>query len=409
MSLQQANGSPDKEELTFPDAVELALQLHRGGDLDGAEKLYRGVLDLAPDLPMALHFYGVLQHQRGRYDEALALIDRSLALSPDESGWHNNRGNTLLKLGREAEAEAAWRRSIALSPKRSDGYPSLEALLEKQGRIADLVTLHAEFVIASPEERTDAVLGRSYARLGRMQEAAAAYRRWLDAEPDNPVARHLYLAALGQAPERADDAYVARAFDNYADKFDSHIAGLNYRGPDLVAEAVTQSCGAPRAALETLDAGCGTGLCGPRVRPWASRLDGVDLAQKMLDRAAALGCYDELVCAELTAHLEARPGRYDLIISGDTLCYFGALERPLAAARAALKPGGRLSFTIEAREEGEAGYTLNVSGRYGHRSAYVAEQAERAGFVVERLSPEYLRNEGGAALGGYLVILARRD
>lgn len=408
MFFQQSNEPPGDEPLTLSDAVELAMRLHRGGDLDGAERVYRGVLSVAPDMPVTLHFLGVLEHQRGRYDEARALIARSLDLSPDEPGWHNNHGNTLLKLGREGEAEAAWRRAIALSPKRSDAYPSLEALLEKQGRIADLVTLHAEFVVASPEERTDAVLGSCYARLGRMEEAAAAYRRWLDAEPDNPVALHLWRALSGAALERADDAYVARAFDNYADKFDSHIGSLDYRGPGLVAEAVAQGCGAPAAALETLDAGCGTGLCGPLIRPWVSRLDGVDLSQKMLDRAAALGCYDELVCAELTAHLEARPARYDLIVSGDTLCYFGALEKPLAAAHAALRPGGRLVFTVEAAEEAPGGFTLRPSGRYGHRSCYVAEQAEAAAFCIERLTPEHLRNEGGASLGGYLVSLVRR-
>lgn len=407
MLFQQSNGSSEGGELTLEDAVALAARLHQGGDLDGAEKVYLGILSVAPDMPFALHFLGVLEHQRGRYAEAQALIARSLELSPEESGWHNNHGNTLLKLGRGDEAEAAWRRAIALSPQRSDAYPSLENYLESQGRIAELVTLHAEFVVASPQERAPGVLGRSYARLGRMEEAAAAYKSWLDAEPDNPVPRHLWLAARGEAPERADDAYVARAFDHYADKFDSHIGGLDYRGPDLVAEAVAQGCGAPAAALEALDAGCGTGLCGPLIRPWTRRLDGVDLSQKMLDRAGALGCYDELVCAELTAHLEARPGRYDLIVSGDTLCYFGALDRVLAAAHAALRPGGRLVFTVEAAEQGPGSYTLRPSGRYGHRSCYVAEQAEAAGFRVERLTPEHLRNEGGESLGGYLVSLAR--
>lgn len=409
MNTEPPNAAPPAEALSLADAVELAMRLHKGGDLDGAERIYRGVLSVEPDLPIALHFLGVLEHQRGGDEAALALIERSLELSPDESGWRNNHGNVLLKLGRAAEAEAAWRRSIALSPKRADGYTSLERHLEAQGRIAELVVLHAQFVVASPHEHSPARLGAAYARLGRMQEAAAAYAAWLDAEPDNPVARHLWLAASGAAPERCDDAYVARAFDNYADKFDSHIAGLDYRGPRLVAEAVAQGCGAPAAALETLDAGCGTGLCGPLIRPWARRLDGVDLSQKMLDRAAALGCYDELVCAELTAHLAARAGRYDLIVSGDTLCYFGALEAPLAAAHAALRPGGRLVFTVEADENGPGGFALRPSGRYAHRSAYVAEQAEAAGFRIERLSPEHLRNEGGVSLGGYLVSLVRRD
>ncbi|MBK9081940.1 MAG: tetratricopeptide repeat protein [Rhizobiales bacterium] len=395
------------EPLTLADAVNLALKLHQAGDLAGAERIYRGALDIEADIPVALHFLGVLRHQQGANEEALALIDRSLALSPNESGWHNNRGNTLLKLGRDEEAIAAWRRSIALSPHRADGYPSLERYYEERGRIPELVHLHAEYVVASPEGRPHGVVARSYARLGRMEEAAAAYRRWLDEEPDHPVARHMYLTAIGQTPERCADDYVATAFDNYADRFDEHIHGLDYRGPGLVAEEVARAAGPAQGALDTLDAGCGTGLCGPLVKPWAKRLDGVDLSSKMLERAAALAVYDDLVCDELTRCLIARPGAYDLIVSGDTLCYFGALEQAFAAARAALRPGGLFVFTLEADEAQAGGYRLGLSGRYAHRAEYVAQAAQAAGFEIRTLRAAHLRNEGGVSLPGHVVTLAR--
>ena len=42
-----------------------------------------------------------------------------------------------------------------------------------------------------------------------------------------------------------------------------------------------------------LDLGCGTGLCGPLVKPRVERLDGVDLSGAMLDRARATGVYDD--------------------------------------------------------------------------------------------------------------------
>ena len=38
-------------------------------------------------------------------------------------------------------------------------------------------------------------------------------------------------------------------------------------------------------SLDVLDAGCGTGLCGPLVAPYKRRLVGVDLSERMLDRA----------------------------------------------------------------------------------------------------------------------------
>ena len=45
--------------------------------------------------------------------------------------------------------------------------------------------------------------------------------------------------------------------------------------------------------VKILDAGCGTGLCGPLLKPWARRLVGVDLSGGMLEKARALQLYDE--------------------------------------------------------------------------------------------------------------------
>src|SRR5512134_2463815 len=79
-------------ELTLEEAVTLAIQLQRDGQLPAAEALYRRVFDVAPDHPRALHYAGVLAHQRGRTEDAVALVSRSLALRPDEADWHSNLG-----------------------------------------------------------------------------------------------------------------------------------------------------------------------------------------------------------------------------------------------------------------------------------------------------------------------------
>src|SRR5215212_3188782 len=50
----------------------------------------RRVLEAAPDHPRALHYAGLLAHQQGRNGEALALIERSLALAPDQADWCSN-------------------------------------------------------------------------------------------------------------------------------------------------------------------------------------------------------------------------------------------------------------------------------------------------------------------------------
>src|SRR5437868_135703 len=70
-------------ELSLEDALLFAIGLHRSGELDDAEKLYRRILEVAPDQPDGLHFLGVLLHQRGQSDAALELIQKSIAIAPE--------------------------------------------------------------------------------------------------------------------------------------------------------------------------------------------------------------------------------------------------------------------------------------------------------------------------------------
>ena len=104
-------------------------------------------------------------------------------------------------------------------------------------------------------------------------------------------------------PARASDAFVEKTFDSFAASFDAKLASLGYRAPALVAEMLAHAGLDASRSLDVLDAGCGTGLCGPLVAPYARRLVGVDLSEAMLARARARDVYDELVKGELTAYL----------------------------------------------------------------------------------------------------------
>ena len=196
----------------------------------------------------------------------------------------------------------------------------------------------------------------STAELGRFDEAAKVYREWLEDEPDNPKALHHLAACTGQdVPTRASDAYVQYVFDSFSKSFDSKLAMLGYRAPTLVAEAVSECLGTAATGLTVLDAGCGTGLCAALLKPFAGRLTGIDLSEGMLAKARGRGLYDELHQAELTAYMQQHAAHYDVVVSADTLVYFGALDEAMRAAAHALRPGGYLCFTVEALAEGESG------------------------------------------------------
>jgi len=270
---------------------------------------------------------------------------------------------------------------------------------------------HALEAIARDPDSTPTreLLGYAYCRLARFEEAAQVFRHWLAMEPDHPKARHLLAACSGEAvPPRASDAYVKSVFDDFADSFDGRLAKLDYRAPALTAAAIADCLGAGAGDLEVLDAGCGTGLCGPLLKPFAGRLIGVDLSSRMLDKARARGLYDDLCQAEIASYLQGQPERFDLIVSADTLVYFGLLDAVMTAGGRALRPGGLLCFTLEALDDAETGdYRLRYHGRYAHASTYVRARLEQAGLTVLRCDRETLRKEGGEPVPGW-VVLARR-
>jgi predicted TPR repeat methyltransferase len=399
-------------ELSVDEALRYALTLHQQGRVEAAHELYGRILAVAPDHADALHFRGVAAHQLEQPEEAVKLIRRALALAPEHADAHNNLGNVLSRQGAVDDAIVAYRRALELQPDHPHAHLNLaKALWKRKFLEAALVEVHKSLLAHPQNADAYRACGGMLYSLGRFDEAARIYARWLEIDPDNPVARHMAAATTGEAvPARASEAYVREVFDRFADSFDELLqTELQYRAPALIGEALARVLGASGTRDAALDAGCGTGLCAPLLRPYARRLIGVDLSPAMLQRAAARGGYDELVEAELCAHLRGRPGAYDLIASADTLCYFGDLRELLAAAAAASRPGAILVFTVERADEADApaGHRINPHGRYSHTERYLREGLAAAGMVVLDLRGEALRMERQQPVPG-LVVTARR-
>jgi predicted TPR repeat methyltransferase len=420
------------------------MEAHRAGRLDEAEPLYRGILERQPADADALHFLGLLTHSRGDTTAAIELVRRSTEHAPGYFDAHNNLGNLLKLAGRFEDAEAAYLRALELRPNDAnahsnlgvvlktlgklteaqshlmraidlDGrhvaaYTNLGHLLKRQGRKQESLACYRAAIAVDPTNPNALkMLGIAYQANGQLEAAREIFQEWHTREPDNPVAAHMLRAASGgTAPSRAADAYVRALFDELADGFDEHLADLGYRAPALVAQAFLAAWPAARGELDVLDAGCGTGLCGAFLRPYARTLTGVDLSGGMLRRAAQLGLYDRLVEGELTRYLRASTAAHDAIVSADTLCYFGALAEMFEAAAGALKAGGRLIFTLE-KADGDApeGYRLELHGRYSHAEAYVRAQLERAGLAIDAISTGELRMESGKPVTGLIVAASR--
>jgi predicted TPR repeat methyltransferase len=380
-ALLQAPGHPELQS----NLGNVLLGLGRTNE---AIACYRAVLAQGFDHPQLHYNLGTALRRQGRPEAALAAFAAALARAPDFAPAHNNRGNALRDLGRHAEAAAAYLDVLALRPGDAQARTNLAGVLS---------------LLQQQEQQEPHESHESHQPGGR---AGALARRWLACDPDDAMARHVAAALTGgPAPERAADGYVRQLFDGFAAEFEQRLDALDYRVPDLVAAVLARWWPQPPAGrLAVLDAGCGTGLCAPALRRLAGTLTGVDLSPEMLERARRRGLYDRLEAAELTAFLTAHPAGFDLIAAADVLCYFGALGPVLTAAAAALRPGGRLLFTVECDSEpAAAAFTLQANGRYRHAPAALSAALAAAGLPAATASAVVLRRENGREVAGLLV------
>lgn len=398
---------PDSAEAQYDRATELQSQ----GRPDEAIVAYRQALALKPDFGEAhTNLAGVLL-TLGRLDEAIAGYRQALAAGLDHPIVHYNLGNALKAGGRLDEAIAAYQRTLALEPDCAEAFNNLGNACRDRGRLDEAAAAYLQALALKPDyaEAHENLAGTLYRvhQIGAPDAAAALAEVWLRDHPDSPIARHVGAALTGRAPPaRASDAYVRQTFDHFAREFDERLNDLGYRAPDLIADLVLPALPAPAGVLDILDAGCGTGLCAPLLRPHARLLVGIDLSPGMLERAKAGGLYDRLVAAELTVFLKAHRAAFDLIVAADVLCYFGDLEAVLAATAAALRSGGGFAFTVERQAVGGADHRIGPHGRYSHDEAHVRRALAAAGLIVHHLRDDALRLEGGAPVPG-MVVLAR--
>lgn len=245
-------------------------------------------------------------------------------------------------------------------------------------------------------------------KLERNDELAEVYRRILALNPSRADIRHMLEATTGsKAPDRASDEFVRAEFDGFADKFDSTLTTwLEYKAPQLVAEAVMRALGTQAANQATIDLGCGTGLAAPLLRPLSRRLEGIDLSPRMIEKARERGGYDALIVSEIGKYLEPRRHAYTLAVACDVFCYFGELAPTFKLIHDSLRPGGLFAFTVE-RHPGE-GFRLQANGRYSHAQAFVAAAVSGAGFETVEDNEVQLRTELHRPVIGGCYVLRRR-
>ena len=167
--------------------------------------------------------------------------------------------------------------------------------------------------------------------------------------------------ALIRGAYAIEDAADAKAFYKlWADDYDDHmVEELGYVSPRIVADLLLAHLDG--TDKEVLDIGCGTGLTGqPLAEHGIDALDGIDLSDAMLKKAAARGIYRQLMRADLTRTVDLDSGTYDALVSSGTFTHGHVGPEPLGELARLLRPGGLFAFTVHRDIWESAGFAAEI-------------------------------------------------
>lgn len=185
--------------------IEKALALHQSESLDAAGQAYVSILSNYPQQPDALHYLGVICHQKGDHAQAESLIRQAIAIHAIAQ-MYKNLAVVLSAAGRKPEAIEVLQAAANRFPDDASLLFSLSGLQREVGNwesSRDTLTQALGLKPDWPEALMN--LANAEKNLGNIEEAEALYRKSLEIKPDFPEALS-NLGALCSELGRLDEA-----------------------------------------------------------------------------------------------------------------------------------------------------------------------------------------------------------
>ena len=354
--------------------IELAANYFANGNYLQVEQIYLDLVAKAPGNEIVLQNLVAIVQKFPDIEQALMLISNAISCNNGFYYLHNMQGILLCNLGRYLEAKKAFKRTIKAAEQLDFGYHG----------IAD-----------------------AHMALGQRDQAKQYYYEAWSRNPNNQYCKYLYEMLGGINPERAPDDYVIKLFNYYAGNFDQHLVlNLAYKTPYIIADKIRVILTGNQ--YNALDLGCGTGLVAEalRARDLVQNIVGVDIAPKMIERAAARNLYSSLHCLNIEDFLQNSTGQYDIITALELFLYIGKLDTVFLHISRIMAAGAVFAFSIEALS-GDEEYKLQANGRYAQSSAYINKLAALCDLRVILAEKTELRKQGANDAQGEIYILQK--
>ena len=192
-----------------PDAyiihINLAAIYLDRDDFKNAEQELRAADRVAPDYPLILNNFGLLNLKLKRYDDALGYLIRSIMKNPNESQPHLYLAQVYEQTGQADYAEKECQTAIKLSPLSQRAHTGLGEFYFDQGRLLEAERQFQESLQAAKTPNGYWGLGLVYWREGRYAEAEHAFQEAEALVPSSGRA-HIMLGLLYTDTKRNREA-----------------------------------------------------------------------------------------------------------------------------------------------------------------------------------------------------------
>jgi predicted O-linked N-acetylglucosamine transferase (SPINDLY family) len=212
---------------TISEAYQIAMRLHREGQLDVAEQIYRKILAAEPDHAQSWHLLGVVAIQHNNYQQAVEYIERAIALDASRSPFFANLGIAYRQVGRKHDAERVLRHTLAMEPDFANAYCTLGLTLSDMDRCHEAIPYLQRALQLKPGDALAAMgLGMAFSEQGCVDEALAAYRYAYDQTP-TPRLRFAEATLLPLVYRSVDDLHAWRQ------RFTEQVSRLAAENPPI--------------------------------------------------------------------------------------------------------------------------------------------------------------------------------
>lgn len=182
------------------EIYEQAVSQHQLGNLKEAESLCRQVLEQEPNHSDGLNLLGVVCYQMNRYNEALELINRAIALNSKNPSYYFNLGKVYGAATLLEDAIRSFKTAIALDPNYADAYVALGNTYRSANNQAQAEACYRQAIIVKADDwNAYSELARVYLAQQKWTELENCCRESLRLNPDYaPVYRTLGNALIAQ-------------------------------------------------------------------------------------------------------------------------------------------------------------------------------------------------------------------